>query len=226
MTEEYLVDNERYLKTGTHIGTRFKSEGMKKFIYKTRPDKIKVMEIKTIDERIRQGVEFISNYETEKIVVVSRRPYSQKPAKMFAELIGAKAITGRFVPGVFTNPSTKRFFEPSIVFVADPEIDKQAVVEAKKLNVPVIALCSTNNDTNNIDFIVPINNKGRKSLALVFWLFTREYLKKKGIIKIDTDFKVNPDAFEYEIKQEKTENSEKIRRQNRGRFPRGNRRER
>ncbi len=214
MAEEYLVDNEKYLKTGSHIGTRFKSKGMKKFIFKTRPDKIKVMEIKTIDERIRLGVNFLANYETEKIAVVARRQYAQKPAKMFAELVGAKAITGRFVPGIFTNPSTKRFFEPEVVFVADPETDKQAIIEAKKIRVPVIALCSTNNKTNNIDLVIPVNNKGRKSLALVFWLFTKELLKKKGVIKSDADFKVSPESFEYELKETK---GEKIKGRRRGR---------
>ena len=54
--------------------------------------------------------------------------------------------------------------------------------------MPVIALCDTNNQSNNIDLVVPCNNKGKKSLGIFFWLLAREYLKNRGVIKSDKDF--------------------------------------
>jgi len=46
--------------------------------------------------------------------------------------------------------------------------------------------------------VVPCNNKGKKSLGLLFWIITREFLKVKGIIKNDSDFKAKIEDFTEE----------------------------
>ena len=43
----------------------------------------------------------------------------------------------------------------------------------------------TNNQANNLDLVVPCNNKGKKSLGLFFYILMREYLKSMGKIKSD-----------------------------------------
>ncbi len=201
MAEKNLVELERYLKTGSHIGTRFKTGSMKRYIFKKRKDGLNVLDVENIDEKIRVAAEFISRFELSRLVVVSRRVYGKTAVTKFAEATGARALTGRFVPGTFTNPSGKEFIEPHIVLVSDPEVDSQAVKEAIKVRVPVVALASTNNYLKDIDLIIPINNKGRKSLALVFWLLAREILKKKGEIKKDSDFSMAESDFEYEMQE-------------------------
>jgi len=116
--------------------------------------------------------------------------------KVMAEAIQTKYIIGRFIPGTLTNPENDNFIEPKVVLIADPPIDKQAIQEAKKAKLPVIAICDTGNLTKNIDLIIPANNKGKKSLALIFWLLTREYMKTKGLIKSETEFKKRPEDYE------------------------------
>lgn len=204
-----LVPAEKYLKTGAHIGTKMKTGEMKKYIYKQRPDGLKVLDVKTLDERIKVAGEMIARYEREKIVAVSRKLYGSTSVKKFAELIGAKAITGRFVPGTFTNPSSKEFFEPRLVIATEPESDSQAIEEANRAKAAVIGLCSTNNSTKNIDLVVPVNNKGRKSIALIYWILARETLKARKDLKKDSDFKEKEEDFEFQIKEEKEEKSEK-----------------
>ncbi len=199
MTEENLVAVDRYLKTGSHIGTKFKTGDMKRYIFKKRKDGLNVLDVENIDQRIKIVAEFISRFDLEKAVIVSRRIYGQKPAKEFAKAVGGNAVLGRFVPGTFTNPAGSEFTEPSILIVIDPEADGQAIKEAVRAKIPVIALASTNNRLENIDIIIPINNKGRKSLALVFWLLAKEILKKKGEIKKDEDFSLSAEDFEYEL---------------------------
>lgn len=201
MVEDTLIPTEKYLKIGCHIGTKFKSGDMKKFLFKTRKDGLKVFDITTIDERIKIAINFLSKFPPEKIVVISRRLYGQTPILKFSEFTGAKALTKRFVPGTFTNPQGKEFVEPAIVIVSEPEADDQAIDEASTIRVPVIGLCSSNNSVKGIDFIVPINNKGRKSLALFFWLAARELLKKKGTIKSDEEFGKEIEDFEYQLKE-------------------------
>ena len=75
--------------------------------------------------------------------------------------------------------------------------------------MPVVGLCSTNNELKNIDLIIPVNNKGRKSIALVYWLLTREILKVKGLIKKSSDFKYSEEDFEYQVPEGGEERSER-----------------
>ena len=79
------------------------------------------------------------------------------------------------------------------------------------IRVPVIAFCSTNNTTRDVDLVIPINNKGRRSLALGYWLLAREVLKEKGIMKNDSEFKQTIDDFEYQIKEEEKRAEERRR---------------
>lgn len=202
MAEKNLVQLERYLKTGSHIGTRFKTGDMQRYIFKARKDGLKVLDVETIDARIKIGAQFLNNYEPQKIVVVSRKTYGHTPVQKFAEAIGAQVVTGRFMPGTFTNPRARLFLECDALVVTDPEYDKQAIQEAVKIKAPVLALASTNNSLENIDLVIPINNKGRKSLALAYWLLARELLKLKGDIKKDEDFSINVEDFEYQLKEE------------------------
>jgi small subunit ribosomal protein S2 len=111
------------------------------------------------------------------------------------EIIGAKLITGRFMPGTLTNPRYKRYFEADVVFITDPLIDIQALNEAVKARVPIVAVCDTINETKDIDLIIPSNNKGKKSLATLFWLLGREILKEREIIKNYSEYKYKIEDF-------------------------------
>ena len=110
-TATTLIEAEKYLKSGAHIGTRFKSGDMRKYIYKIRKDGLNVLDVQTLDERIKIAANFLGQFNPEKIVVISRKLYGHTAAKKFSEIIGAKTLVGRFIPGMFTNPSSKQFFE-------------------------------------------------------------------------------------------------------------------
>ncbi|MEK6973042.1 MAG: 30S ribosomal protein S2 [archaeon] len=196
-----LIETKEYLRTGSHIGTKFKTAGMRKYIFKKRPDKLKVFDVSMIDEKITVAAKFLSGFEPSEIVIVSKKQYGQKPAQLFAEAIGAKSVVGRFSPGTFTNPAFKSFLEPSVLLITDPSADNQAIIEATNARIPIIAMCSTDNETANIDLIIPINNKGRQSLALVYWLLAREFMKNKNLIKSDAEFKYKLSDFEFVLEK-------------------------
>ena len=180
--EALLIPNDEYLKSGIHIGTKFRTKYMDNFIYKTRPDGLSVLNVQKIDERIKIAANLLSNYDAEDILIVCRRETGWKAVKLFSEVTGAKHFAGRYPPGVLTNPSLKNFIEAKIVLVADAWPDKNAVEDALRIGIPVIALCDTNNQSNNIDLVVPCNNKGKKSLGLVFYLLAKLYAEKKGTV--------------------------------------------
>lgn len=187
MAEQMLVGKTEYLTAGVHIGMKSCTPFMKQFVYKIRDDGLAVFNLQKVDERIRTAVNFLAPFE--KIMVVSRKENAAKAIQAFAEAVEAKAISGRFSPGTLTNPSYRGFYEPNVVVVVDPLVDDQAVREARKRRLPVVALCDTFNISKDIDLCIPGNNNGRKSLALIFWILAREILKKRGALKKDTDFK-------------------------------------
>ncbi len=193
---ELLVPEETYLTSGVHIGTQYKTSDMMGFIYKVRQDGLYVLDIKKTDERIRAAAKFLARFDPQRILVCSMRQYGQRPAREFSKAIGAPAFAGRFVPGTLTNPINPAYIEPEVLVVTDPAADKQSLSEALNLGIPIVALCDANNETRNVDLVVPTNNKGRRSLACVYWLLTREVLLARGDIKDAADFKLQIDDFE------------------------------
>src|SRR3989344_2598316 len=186
--KEMLVPVELYLRAGIHIGTKFKSAYMEPFIYKIRPDGLFILNLEKVDERIGLAAKMLSHYAPEDILIVSRRENGWKPIKTFSKITGVTVFAGRYPPGILTNTSLKNFMEKKIVLVTDSSPDKNAVEDAGRVGIPVIALCDTNNQSNNVDLVVPCNNKGKKSLGLFFMILAREYLKAKGIIHKNEEF--------------------------------------
>jgi small subunit ribosomal protein S2 len=191
-TPTFLVAQDIYLKAGIHIGTKFKTKYMEQFIYKTRPDGLSVLNLQKIDERIGIAAKFLSKYNPEDILVVSRRENGWKALEMFTKVTGIMVFPGRYPPGILTNPGLENFIEKKILLVTDVWPDRNAVNDAVRMGMPVIALCDTNNQSNNIDLVVPCNNKGKKSLGLFFYILAREYLKIKGKLGENEEIKEIP----------------------------------
>lgn len=193
--ETFLIPTEQYLKSGIHIGTKFRTNYMAKFIYKTRPDGLSVLNLQQTDERLGLAASMLAAYEPEDILVVCRRENGWKPAKLFAKYTGARVYAGRYPPGLITNPGLEGFINVKIILVTDNWVDRNAVNDALKAGVPIIALCDTNNQSNNIDLVVPCNNKGKKSLGLIFWLLTNEYLRRRGKLNKEEAIDMTVDDF-------------------------------
>lgn len=196
---QLLIPEDVYLTSGVHIGTQQKSADMKEFIFKVRSDGLYVLDVKKTDERIRVAAKFMSRFEPSMILIVSARQYGQKPAKVFGKAIGAQVVAGRFVPGSLTNPILPRFTEPEMLFVTDPAADEQALKEALNVGIPIVGICDANNETKYVDLVIPSNNKGRRALATVYWLLTREILKARGQLASDEDFKMTVEEFEASL---------------------------
>jgi len=193
------IPEETYMTSGAHIGTRQKTADIKDFIYKVRNDGLYIIDVKKTDERIQTAAKLIVKYDPANVLVVSVRQYGQKPIKKLAEHTGIQVLEGRFRPGTLTNPNSKGFLEPELIILTDPLADAQALHEAKNVGIPVIGLCDTNNEIKHLDLAIPTNNKGRRALALVYWLLTRSILKEQGKIKSYDEFKSELEEFEAEI---------------------------
>ena len=177
---DLLIPVEDYLSAGVHIGTQQKTKDMERFIHRVRDDGLYVLDVSTTDGRIRTAADFLANYDPEQILVTSSRQYGRFPAEKFADAVGARARTGRFIPGTLTNPDYAGYIEPDVVVVTDPIGDAQAVKEAITVGIPVIAMCDSNNQLSNVDLVIPTNNKGRRALSVVYWLLANETLDRRG----------------------------------------------
>ncbi|MEA2054208.1 MAG: 30S ribosomal protein S2 [Candidatus Thermoplasmatota archaeon] len=197
--EKMLVSEEMYISCGTEIGTQQKTVHMEPFIARVRNDGLYIIDITESDRRIRIAGKLLARYDPKKILAVAVRQYAQKPISKLTEATGITAMPGRFLPGTLTNSHCDTFTEPDIILLTDPIGDSQALKEAVNVGIPVIALCDTNNETKYVDYVIPVNNKGRKSLALTYWLITREILKNRGEIKSYEEFEMRAEDFEAEL---------------------------
>lgn len=204
-----LVSLNSYLSSGIHIGMKQKVRAMERYIYKVRSDKLAVFNVQKIDEQLSAAAKLLAKYSPKDILVVSRKRNGFKPVTTFAESIGgANVIYGRFYPGTLTNQSYKKYIEPKIILATDPYLDKQAISEAVRTNIPIIAMCDTFNDPRNVDLVISMNNKGRKSIALAYWILAREILKIKGEIRGDAEFKRTLEEFEMPEEKAQPEEGE------------------
>jgi small subunit ribosomal protein S2 len=178
---------------------------MEPFIYRVRPDGLFVLDVKKTDDRIRATGKFLSRYEPARVAVAATRLYAHEPVKMFCKLTGATPLIGRFIPGQLSNPQYSSRIDPEIILVCDPRADAQAVKEASKVGIPIVALCSTDNEFSGVDLVIPTNNKGRRALAVVFWLLARQVLRERGELGPDKDPPVTIEDFEAKVTREDEE---------------------
>ena len=190
------------LATGIRVGTPVKTKFMTPFIVRANPEGLYILDISKTLSRIDVAAKFISRADIARVAITSAREYGKTPVQKFCELTGAMSILGRFMPGTFTNPSLPDYLEPEVVVVTDPQADQQAVIEATRAGVPVIAISNSDNVTSKVDLVIPANNRGRKALATVYWLLAREVLKKQGKIKSDSGMPVSIDDFETKLVEE------------------------
>lgn len=169
------------------------------YIFKIRNDGLYILDIKKTNHKLIVAGKMLARIEPSQILVVAQRQYAFRPVSKFSEITGVKAIIGRFVPGTLTNPQLQNYTEARAIVVTDPLADTQAIREAIRIGIPIIALCDANNKTDYIDLVIPTNNKGRRSLAVVYWLLAREILKNRGTISDYQAFSYAIDDFEAQI---------------------------
>jgi len=196
---------KKILTTGIRVGTQVKTKFMKSFITKASPEGLYMLDLDITLEKIKTAAKFINRLGTDKLIVCSGRQYAETPIEKFCEMLDSKKLLGRFMPGTLTNPSLPYYIEPKLVFISDPQVDEQAIIEATNAGIPVIGIANTDNITSNLDVIIPANNRGRKALATVYWLLVRQILIERGELKEEESMKYEIEDFETKITEEEIE---------------------
>jgi len=196
---------KKILSTGIRVGTQVKTKFMKPYITKASPEGLYIIDLDITLERIKIAAKFINRVGIEKVIVCSGREYANTPIEKFCEITGAIEMRGRFMPGTLTNPSLPYYIEPKLLLISDPQVDSQAITEATNAGIPVIGVSNTDNITSKVDLVIPANNRGRKSLATIYWLLAREILIERDELKEDESLKYEIDDFETKISKEEIE---------------------
>ena len=178
---------KKILSTGIRVGTEVKTKFMIPYITQANPEGLYLFDLDITLSRIETASKFIKKFDIKKVIVYSGRTYANTPIEKFCELTGARKMLGRFMPGTLTNPTLPYYSEPQLIMVSDPQVDAQAVTEATNAGIPVIGIANTDNVTSELDLVIPANNRGRKSLATVYWLLAREILQDSKEMKYEID---------------------------------------
>lgn len=179
-----LAPIEDFLKSSIHLGTRAITPDMKPYVYKRRADSLAVFNTELLDDKLKEGGEYLAQYAPEDVVVVCKRDAGDRAVSLFSEVTGINVFVKNYPAGILTNPNLENFMEKELLVICDPWTDKAALADAKRVKMKVMAICDTNNYTMNIDKVVPGNNKSAKSLGFIFYILAKIYVKER---KIDTE---------------------------------------
>ncbi|MCL5788421.1 MAG: 30S ribosomal protein S2 [Candidatus Marsarchaeota archaeon] len=196
LSDQLLVPEEVYKTSNVNIGTNRKARLMSRFIQGTQSDGVYILDVKQLDERIKFASRFLSQFQPDKIVAVGLRRNAFAPVFKFSAHTKCVPLTGGFTAGTFTNPSLNVYSEPDAVLISDPLNETQPVLEAAEMGIPIVAVCDTDSPVEYIDYVIPANNRGRKSLAVIYWLLAREILKVRGELPSAAEWTVKPEDFE------------------------------
>jgi len=178
---DMLVPLEDYVKTGIYLGTRVVTPKMKQYVYRRRADGLAIFNTDIIDEKLKEGIEYLSQFNPEDVILVCKRQSGWRTADKFSELTGIKVFTKKYPAGILTNTTLPDFFENELTIVIDSWLDRNALNDTLNVRKKVMMICDTNNFPQGADKIVIGNNKSPKSLGIIFYLLARGYCKAKGI---------------------------------------------
>lgn len=178
---DMLVPLDEYVKAGIYLGTKVVTPSMKPFVYRRRADGLAIFNTDTIDEKLKEGIEYLSKFDAKDVILVCKRQAGWKAAEKFSELTGIRVFTKKYPAGILTNIQLPDFFENELTIVTDQWIDKNALNDTLKAHKKVLMICDTNNFAKGADCVMIGNNKSGKSLGLIFYLLARGFCKARNI---------------------------------------------
>ena len=178
---DMLIPLDEYVKAGIYLGTKVVTPDMKPFVYRRRADGLAIFNTDLIDEKLKEGIAYLSGFAPEEIILVCKRQAGWRAAEKFGELTGIRVFTKKYPAGILTNTSLPNFFENELTIITDSWLDKNALHDTVNVNKKVLMICDTNNFSKGTDKVIIGNNKSPKSLGMIFYLLARGYCRARGI---------------------------------------------
>ena len=101
---------------------------------------------------------------------------------------------------------------PNALFVIDPNIEHNAVAEARRLGVPVFGIIDTNSNPDLVDYVIPANDDAIRSVSLILAVIADAIVESKGGLPVVAYTKDEGEDITMKevIKQTDKENAEKL----------------
>jgi len=96
------------------------------------------------------------------------------PKKEVAQLMGEKERLERFLGGIKNMPGL-----PGALFVIDPRKEHIAVLEARRLGIPIVSIVDTNCDPDEVDYVIPGNDDAIRAVKLLTSVMANAVLEAK-----------------------------------------------
>lgn len=158
---EFVYENAKNGKSFIFVGTKKQA----KEIVKTEAERAGVF---CVYEKWRGGM--LTNFETIKLSIRRLEELEDMENKGYFKVMSKKEVSRltkeknrltKFLSGIRNMKIL-----PDIMFVIDPVEEYNAVREAKKLGIPIVAVCDTNADPDEVDVIIPGNDDAARSIKL------------------------------------------------------------
>ena len=143
--------------------------GTKKQAQETIKDEARRCEMFFVNQRWLGGM--LTNYKTIRKRVMRLKELERMEADGAFEVLTKKEVAKlknererleRFLGGIKDMDKL-----PGAVYVVDPRKERIAVAEARKLNIPVVAIVDTNCDPDEIDYVIPGNDDAIRAVRLI-----------------------------------------------------------
>ena len=101
--------------------------------------------------------------------------FEKLPKKEVIKLIAEREKLEKFLGGI---KEMKKL--PDALFIVDPRKEHNAILEARKLNIPVFGIVDTNCDPDDVDYVIPTNDDAIRAVKLVTWVMTNAVIEANG----------------------------------------------
>ena len=133
--------------------------------------------------------------------------FEKLPKKEVIKLVAERAKLEKFLGGIKDMQKL-----PNALFIVDPRKERNAILEARKLNIPVFGIVDTNCDPDDVDYVIPANDDAIRAVKLVTWVMANAVIEANGgeVEKFNEPEEVN---LSEEISKEKptTKDAPKVR---------------
>jgi small subunit ribosomal protein S2 len=104
------------------------------------------------------------------------------PKKEVIKLMGEMAKLEKYLGGV---KEMKKL--PGAIFVIDPRKEHNAIAEARKLNIPIVAIVDTNCNPDEVDYVIPGNDDAIRAIRLISATMANAVLEGRQGVDAEAD---------------------------------------